>query len=89
MTFICIHMVYKLIIKIRHVIMAIIAVRLRSAPVSKNTVYHICISDFMQTTFFYLERFLKKLAVKVLFINKGSIYSMILYTCIPFSMEVD
>ncbi len=43
-----------------------------SAPPSKKR--SICISDFMQTTFFYLERFLKKLADdQCSSITKGSI----------------
>ncbi len=35
----------------------------------------VCISDYMQSTFFFLERFLKKLAdEQCSFITKGSIY---------------
>ena len=33
-----------------------------SPTLSKNAIHYICISYFMQTTFFYLERFLKKSA---------------------------
>ncbi len=45
----------------------------------------ICISDFMQTTFFYFERFLKKLADdQNSSITKGSIYHIKHYVCTTF-----
>ena len=49
-----------------------------------------CISDYMQTTFFYLGRFLKKLADDQCFlISKGSIDHIKHMSIQPFTMDVD
>ena len=49
-----------------------------------------CISDYMQTTFFHRGRFLKKLAdVQYSFITKGSIYHIKYMSIQPFTMEED
>ncbi len=49
-----------------------------------------CISDHIQTTFFYLERFVKKLADdRWSSITKGSIYHLKHKSIQPFNMGVD
>ncbi len=60
-----------------------------SAAPSKS-LRSVCISDFMQTTFFYLERFLQKLADdQYSSITKGSIYHIKHMYIQPFTTIVD
>ena len=62
--------------------------RLISAPVNKNTVFAF-LSNYMQTTLFHLERFLKKLAKLPMLFHKGSIYHIKHYVHKPFTTVMD